>query len=76
MNKIQQSFIREAQHPSAVKLLNLYENNLISSLAAKPPEYVLSDKQNKVLNSIHNKVYNAVNQFYMRPKKDCNAPRE
>lgn len=54
MNRVQKKFICEAMDNESD--LTQWEIEFISSLADKPDEYELSEKQNKILNRIQRKI--------------------
>lgn len=61
MNKVQLRFLKEANSSEAQKLLTAWEKDFIDSLGKKSVSYELTEKQNNVLNEIHNKVFNVAN---------------
>lgn len=54
MNKIQARFIKDAMEYE--DHLSEWESQFINSLAEKPDDYELTDKQNDILNRIADKV--------------------
>ena len=54
MNRVQIKFIKDAM--DCPEKLSDWENQFISDLAEKPDNYELSEKQNKVLNRISQKI--------------------
>ena len=54
MNRVQRKFIKDAL--DSHEKLSDWENQFISDLADKPDDYELSEKQNKVLNRISQKI--------------------
>lgn len=55
MNKVQKAFIKEALEYDY--RLNGWEYEFINNLASKDDAYELSEKQNHILNKIHDKIY-------------------
>lgn len=54
MNKVQKKFVIDALDQP--EKLTDWESDFIDSLAEKPDEYILSEKQNEILNRIQRKL--------------------